>query len=212
MPNPTPDATAILQRVQAGDTGAAGDLLEAVYGELRALAQHHLAGERPGHTLQATALVHEAYLKLVRAPEGTFTGRAHFLAAAAQAMRRILVDHARSRQRVKRGGSPGGVAGRVSLESVALLGEDAGAEVIDLSDALDALGREDPEGARIVEMRYFAGMEVREIAGVLGMTERTVHRHWTFARAWLYRALAGAGGPDRDASRSGASADGESRP
>ncbi len=215
MPTPTPDATAILQRVQAGDTGAASELLEAVYGELRALAQHHLAGERPGHTLQATALVHEAYLKLVRAPEGTFTGRAHFLAAAAQAMRRILVDHARSRQRVKRGGPPGGgggVGGRVSLESVALLGEDAGAEMIDLSDALDVLGREDPDGARIVEMRYFAGMEVREIAGVLGMTERTVHRHWTFARAWLYRALAGAGGPGHDASRSGASADGESRP
>lgn len=102
---PTPDATVILKRAQAGDPGAAAELLEAVYEELRALAQHHLAGERAGHTLQATALVHEAWLKLVKAPDGSFTGRAHFLSAAAQSMRRILVDHARARGRQKQGGS-----------------------------------------------------------------------------------------------------------
>jgi RNA polymerase sigma factor (TIGR02999 family) len=180
----------MLERAQAGDPGAAAALLEAVYGELRALAQHHLARERPGHTLQATALVHEAYLRLVRAPQGTFTGRAHFLAAAAQAMRRILVDHARTKGRQKRGGGPGREgAGRLSLDVVADVGEAPSEDIVALSDSLDALGREDPDAARIVEMRFFAGMEVGQIAAVLGVTERTVHRHWTFARAWLFRAL-----------------------
>ncbi len=188
----SPDVTGILKRVEAGDPAAVSGLLEAVYAELRALAQHHLGREAPGHTLQATALVHEAYLKLVRAPDGTFTGRAHFLAAAAQAMRRILMDHARAKGRQKRGGDGGPFrdrAERVSLDHLSMLGADA-AGMVELSDALDALARDDAEAARIVEMRYFAGMEVGQVAAVLGVTERTVNRRWTFARAWLYRALA----------------------
>jgi RNA polymerase sigma factor (TIGR02999 family) len=183
---------ALLSRVAGGDAASTDALLDAVYRELREMAERQLRRESPAHTLQPTALVHEAYLKLMKGSEGKteWSGRAHFFAAAAQAMRRILVDHARGRDRAKRGG---GVE-RVELSGV--LGEMAAAPEVDLvllDDALAALAREDETAAKIVDMRYFAGMEIDEIALVLGVSGRTVRRHWNFARAWLFREIAGGG-------------------
>ena len=204
QPPPAHDVSAVLQRVEAGDAQALPRLLEAVYDELRAMAQAQLNHEGVGHTLQATALVHEAYLKLVNQQAARWEGRAHFFASAAQAMRRILVDHARGKQRLKRGGGLGG-GERIGLSEIALL---AGVETVDLvalDDALRRLAAIDPVAARTVDMRYFAGMEVNEIALVLGITVRTVNRHWVYAKAWLFRELGDrASHGEPDASRVGA--------
>jgi RNA polymerase sigma factor (TIGR02999 family) len=179
------DATQILQRIESGDPSAAEDLLPLVYDELRKLAAARLADEKPGQTLQATALVHEAYLRLVDSREARhWNSRRHFFAAAAQAMRRILVDRARERLSLKRGG------GRVQQAPSNDLAETAPpAEVVAVHDALDALAEEDPLSADLVKLRYFAGFSIEESADALQVSRATAYRLWTYARAWLRAAL-----------------------
>ncbi|MHC5114895.1 MAG: ECF-type sigma factor [Planctomycetota bacterium] len=181
------DITRILERASSGERGAVDELLPHVYDELRRLAESHLQRERPDHTLQATALVHEAYLKLVDQTRAEWRGRAHFFAVAAQAVRRILVDHARGKGRQKRGG------GRraLTLDDALVFGEDDSTDLLDLDDALGRLAGEHPDKVRVVELRFFGGLTSDEAAEVLGVTTRTVERQWQFARAWLYREIAG---------------------
>jgi RNA polymerase sigma factor (TIGR02999 family) len=183
-----------------GDSRATDQLLPLVYDRLRALAQELMQQERPGHTLQATALVHEGYLKLVDQQRAQWQDRAHFFAVAAQAIRRILVDHARGRGRAKRGGA----GAKLTLNEELAATYDEVADVVALDDALVQLAESHPQHARITEMRFFAGLTIEESAAVLGMSTRTVDRHWRYARAWLYRALSGDDGDsptevDRDA-------------
>ncbi len=181
------DVTRILYAIEGGDAKAARELLPLVYDQLRKIAQQRMAGERTGHSLDATALVHEAYLKLVGDDDSElrWANRAHFFAAAAEAMRRILVDHARARGRQKRGGE----GARLSL-SVATLGVEQDAdEVMALDDALRKLEKHDSRMARIVSLRFFAGLSVDETAESLELSARTVKREWSVARAWLYREL-----------------------
>ena len=143
------------------------------------------AGERAGHSLNATALVHEAYLKLADHTSSRWRDRGHFCALAATAMRRVLVDHARTRGRIKRGGN----ADRVGLTGITAPEEGPSVDVLALDEALTRLAEQEPEAARVVEMRFFAGLEEKVIGAAMGVTERTVRRHWTFAKAWLYREL-----------------------
>ena len=167
---------------------AAEQLLPLVYDELRRLAAQKLAQERPGHTLQATALVHEAYLRLVgNGAEPHFNGRGHFFAAAAQAMRNILVDSARRKRRAKHGGG----RHRVTLDEALPAPPDDADGLLALDEALTRLAAEDPEAARIVQLRYFAGLSVEEAAQALGVSRAHAYRQWTFARAWLLQALSG---------------------
>jgi RNA polymerase sigma factor (TIGR02999 family) len=169
-------------------------LLPLVYDELRKLAANRLAREPSGQTLQPTALVHEAYLRLVgKAPDRPFAGRSHFFAAAAEAMRRILVDRARDRRRQKRGGG----SRRVRIDLDAILVEPPGDDLLALDEALIALAREDPVGAELVKLRAFAGLTLAEAADVLGIGRRTADRYWAYARAWICDALEGgdAGSP-----------------
>ena len=181
------DVTLILRSVSAGEEPALDRLLPAVYSELRKIAQKRLQAEREDHTLQATALVHEAYIKLIDQDHANWKDRGHFFAIAAQAIRRILVDHARHRNRQKRGGG----AARVTLDDgLALSVEQPALEVVALDRALTALAEEHPEKAQVVELRYFAGLTTEEIAEHLSITDRTVRRYWTFAQAWLYRRMA----------------------
>jgi len=181
--------TQILENATRGDRRAVDELFPVVYDELRRLAQSVLLDERPDHTLQATALVHEAYVKLVDQTRAPWQNRAHFFAVAAQAIRRILVDHARGRGRKKRGGG----AVNVSLdEALNIAGAPPATDTLALDRALQQLALEHATKVEVVNMRFFAGMTSREVAEVLGVTERTVERHWQFARAWLYRELAGA--------------------
>ncbi len=182
------DVTRILYAIEDGDARAAADLLPLVYDQLRKIAQQRMAGERVAHTLNATALVHEAYLKLV-GDDGAdlrWANRAHFFSAAAESMRRILVDHARTRGRLKRGGDHV----RLSL-SVATLGADdkETAEIVALDDALRRLEKQDERMARIVSLRFFAGLDVDETASALNISPRTVKRDWATARAWLFREM-----------------------
>ena len=165
-------------------------LFPAVYAELRAAAHAKLRFERPDHTLQATALVHEAYLRLLGGAYPHWNDRQHFFRAAAEAMRRILVEHARGRARVKRGGNPI----RVTLTDVASLTQQDPEEVLALDSAIRRLEEQDPTAADIVRLRFFAGFSVEETAAMLDLSERTVKREWAFARAWLFEAL---GGPAR---------------
>ena len=181
------DLTRVLEESRAGRSGAAEELAALLYDELRALARQELAGERPGHTLQPTALVHEAYLRLVGGEGGPFENRAHFFGAAATAIRRVLVDHARRRGREKRGG---GVA-PLSLDKVNPAQPISDAELLGLDEALARLSEFDPTKARVVELRFFAGMTVEELARALGLSESTVRRHWRTARAWLRGELTG---------------------
>ena len=176
------DVTQILNAIERGDPHAAAQLLPLVYDELRRLAAAQLAREKPGQTLEATALVHEAYLRLVG--DQHFANRRHFLAAAAQAMRRILVEAARRKQ----------LAPRVALEGF----EPAAAadeRLLELHDALERLAAEEPMAARVVEARVFAGLSVEEAAAALGLSRATAYRDWAFARAWLYRAVRGSEPP-----------------
>jgi RNA polymerase sigma-70 factor (ECF subfamily) len=175
-----------------GDKAAADGLLPFVYDQLRKAAQLGLSGERPDHTLSATALVHEAYLKLVGPREVAWAGRGHFYAAAAEAMRRILLDHARARGRVKRGGG----LGRINLDDTATLGgpvaEDHGpdhADFVALDDAMCRLASRDPRMAEVVRLRFYAGLEISQVALVLSVSERTVKNDWAFAKAWLEREM-----------------------
>ena len=183
------DLTRILEEARRGRAGAADELAALLYEELRALARQQMAHERPDHTLQPTAVVHEAYLRLVGG-EGSFESRAHFFAAAASAIRRVLVDHARQRSRVKRGG--GEVPVRLDgLDPAMTL---PAPELLDLDGALARLAALDPFKARIVELRFFAGMTVEELAGLLGSSESSVRREWRAARAWLRGELDSADG------------------
>jgi RNA polymerase sigma factor (TIGR02999 family) len=181
------EVTKFLQQIEQGDTAAAAELLPLVYAELRKLAGHRLDREKPGQTLQATALVHEAYIRLVGNAEIKWDGRSHFFAAAAEAMRRILVDHARRRHSVKHGG--GFERKELSDDVVIELGDLD--QLLDLDAALTKLAEEDPEMAKLVELRYFAGLGVEETAKALGVSPRTVKRNWAYARAWLGRELNG---------------------
>jgi RNA polymerase sigma factor (TIGR02999 family) len=185
------DVTRILSAIEQGDPRAAEQLLPLVYEELRNLAAQKLAHEAPGQTLQATALVHEAYLRLVPrevredASGPRWDGRRHFFAAAAEAMRRILIDRARDRRRLKRGGA----WRRLRLDQLALPVEEAPDDLLALDEALDKLGREDPACAELVRLRFFAGLTLEEAATALGIARRSADRCWAFARSWLYDAL-----------------------
>jgi RNA polymerase sigma factor (TIGR02999 family) len=182
-----PEVTQILSRIEAGELSAAEQLLPILYDELKKLAAHRLAQESPGQTLQATALVHEAYLRLVAGQESQhWNGRGHFFAAAAEAMRRILVEQARRKNRVRHGGQ----LRRVDFDSELQISEDKGGEdLLALDEALQRLASEDPQAAEVVKLRYFAGLSIEETATALGISVRTVNRHWTYARAWLFRQL-----------------------
>jgi RNA polymerase sigma factor (TIGR02999 family) len=178
---PENEVSALLQAAQAGDREAPARLLPVVYAELRRLAQERLAQLPPGQTLQPTALVHEAYLRLLGKADVQFEGRRHFFFAAARAMRDILVERARR----KAGPRQGGDRRRVELTEAIAFVEPPPEEVLALHEALEQLEREDALKARVVELRYFTGMSTKETAGVLGLSERTVARHWRFTRAWL---------------------------
>ena len=177
--------TQLLLRWSEGDKAALGKLMPLVYRELRRLAGHYMRRERPGHTLQASALVNEAYLRLVDYRRMQWQNRAHFFAVAAQAMRRVLVEHARSRQYAKRGGT----AQRISLDDVAVLTDQQAAELVALDEALTSLEALDARKARIVELRYIGGLSIEESAETLGVSTATVERDWRSAKAWLYRAI-----------------------
>jgi len=180
------DVTQLLSAIDAGDPKAADQLLPLVYAELRKLAAAKMAQEKPGQTLQATALVHEAWLRLVGSEaQPAWNSRGHFFGAAAEAMRRILVDRARQKARVRHGGG----LERVDLEHVNLATEDKDETLLAMNDALEALARGSPQKAEIVKLHYFAGMEYPEIAQALGVSLSTVERHWAYARSWLYREM-----------------------
>lgn len=175
------DVTRILEAVQKGDASAPEELLPLVYEELRRLATHAMARERPGQTLQPTALVHEAWLRLVRTPDQTWQNRAHFFRTAAECMRRILIDQARRKLQIRHGG--GQV--RISIDDLTLAEERDPLRLLHVHEALDRLAAEDATKAEIVKLRFFGGLENREIAEMLGLSERTVERAWRFAKAWL---------------------------
>lgn len=180
--------TRILEQVVSGDAAATAQLLQEVYGELRRLAADKLARERCGQTLQATALVHEAYLRLIGGEEPTrWNGRGHFFAAAGEAMRRILVENARRKQRLKHGGGQQ----RVDLDSECAVSEVPSVDVLALDQALDKLATIDAPKAQLVKLRFFAGLTMPEVAGALGISLATAERHWTFARSWLYAEMSG---------------------
>lgn len=179
-PSPS-EATGILRRLVEGEPQAAADLFPLVYQQLRAIAAHHLLQERSDHTLQATALVHEAYLKLVKQEESSWQSRAHFLAVTSRVMRHILVDYGRSRHRVKRGGNPV----KVSLGDNDSAAEEHIEEKLALNESLERFAEIDPRASRIVELRVFGGLSVEEVAEVLGVSAKTVKRDWIAARAWL---------------------------
>jgi RNA polymerase sigma factor (TIGR02999 family) len=179
--SPGSDLTGILRAAQGGDAEAAARLLPLVYDELRKLAQARMAKLPPGQTLQPTALVHEAYLRLLGKPDLKLEGRKHFFFVAARAMRDILVEQARSKAGPKRGGN----RQRVELKDDSPADEPAPEDVLAVHEALSELEKEDPLKAQIVNLRYFAGMTMEETAQVLDMSERTLHRHWRFLKAWL---------------------------
>jgi RNA polymerase sigma factor (TIGR02999 family) len=179
------DVSRILSAASAGDPRAAEELLPLVYEELRKLAAARLAEEKPGQTLQATALVHEAYLRLV-GNEQPWNGRGHFFAAAAEAMRRILIEQARRKRSPKHGGD----LRRIELDEAVPVTDESAEDLLDLDRALTRLRALDPIAVRVVELRYFAGLTMEQTADALGLALRTVERNWTFARTWLHRELA----------------------
>jgi RNA polymerase sigma factor (TIGR02999 family) len=183
------EVTRILSAIESGDSHAADQLLPLVYDELRKLAAAKLAQERPGQTLEATALVHEAYLRLVspQREQGApnWNSRGHFFAAAAEAMRRILINRARDKGRLKRGHG----RKRLDLDGLAVADKANDEELLALDDALERLRQENPPCAELVKLRFFAGLSMDEAAAALGIAARTAHRYWAFARAWLYDAL-----------------------
>jgi RNA polymerase sigma factor (TIGR02999 family) len=186
------EVTHILSAIEQGDPRAAEQLLPAIYEQLRRLAAQRLAQEKPGQTLQATALVHEAYLRLVDAGQVQhWNSRGHFFAAAAEAMRRILVEQGRRKRRLKRGGD----RDRIDLEGLVLTVEAPSDDLEALDEALTRLAEKHPEKAELVKLRYFAGLTMSQAAAVLGISTSTADRYWTYARAWLYRELALEKGP-----------------
>ena len=177
--------TCLLQRLSDGDQDALTRLMPLIYNELRRLATFHLRRERPDHTLQTTALVHEAYLRLVDQTDAHWKGRDHFLAVAAQAMRRILVDYARRHKAVKRGGP----LPRLSLEEAVAVSEEQSDNLLLIDRLLTRLEAIDPQEARIIELRFFAGLSVEETASAMGVSPTTVKREWSVARKWLAREM-----------------------
>jgi RNA polymerase sigma factor (TIGR02999 family) len=181
------EVTRILTAIEGGDTGAADKLLPLVYEQLRAIAGQRMAQERAGHTLQATALVHEAYLRLVGSHKVGWANRSHFYLAAAEAMRRILIEHARKRNRIKRGGD----RRRAPVSVADLAAAQDSEEIVAVDDAIRRLGEQDAQAAKVVRLRFFAGLSVDETARALDLSPRTVAREWAYARAWLHDALEG---------------------
>lgn len=177
--------TVILERIEQGDPHAANELLPLVYEELRKLAAQKMAHEQPGQTLQATALVHEAWLRLGGDNQPEWRNRAHFFAAAAEAMRRILIDNARRKKFLRHGGG----AERVPLDGLELAAGMADEQLLALHEALDRLAERDAQKAELVKLRFFAGLTNEQAAQVLGVSEPTVKRHWAYARAWLFRQM-----------------------
>jgi RNA polymerase sigma factor (TIGR02999 family) len=186
------EITKLLADWHAGDDAALERLAPLVYAELRRIARRKMGREREGHTLQATALVNEAYLRLAGGGALALQDRAHFYAVCAQVMRHVLVDHARAQARDKRGGG----AAHVPLDEAALAAAGAPGELVALDEALRGLEEVDPQKARVVALRYFAGLSIEETAEVLGVSPTTVRREWRRAKAWLYRAIAERGGGD----------------
>jgi len=176
------DVTRILAAIEQGDARAADKLLPLVYEELRLLAAQKMSKEQPGQTLQATALVHEAYIRLVGSDDQEWSGRTHFFAAAAEAMRRILIENARRKLRLKRGG----VRQRVELENESIAIEGPSEDVIALDEALTKLALEDPIKADLVKLRYFAGLTIEQAANMLNISKATADRYWSYSRAWLF--------------------------
>jgi RNA polymerase sigma-70 factor (ECF subfamily) len=179
------EVTQLLKDWSGGDEGALGKLIPLVQPELHRIAQRYMSRERAGHTLQTTALLNEAYLQLVDDPTRDWQNRTHFVAAAAQLMRRVIVDYARERRSLKRGGG----ALKVPLDEAALVTERRSEELLALDEALEKLAVQDPRQSQIVELRYFGGLTVEETAAFLKLSQRTVKREWRMAKAWLYRAL-----------------------
>ncbi len=190
MPEPPTDVTSELTAMRKGDPEATSRLLPLVYEELRALAGAYMRRERSDHTLQPTALVHEAYLRLIDITRVDWREKSHFIAFAATQMRRILVEHARARQAQKRGASPH----RITLSEDAAVTPEPAIDMLALNEALEKLARESPRQSRIAELRCFAGLEVAEAAYLLGVSETTVKRDWRVARAWLKRELSASPG------------------
>jgi RNA polymerase sigma-70 factor, ECF subfamily len=185
QPEQARDVTLLLSALTRGDEGAASKLIPVVYDELRRLAASYMRRERVDHTLQATALVHEAYLKLVEQRSVNWQSRAHFFGVAAQLMRRILIDHARGHSRQKRGGDEK----KVSLDEAFVFSEQLADELLAVDDSLNQLAKIDPRQAKIVEMRFFGGLSVEEAAEALGVSPKTVKRDWSVAKAWMYADL-----------------------
>jgi RNA polymerase sigma factor (TIGR02999 family) len=183
------EITSILLAVERGDPKAANELLPLVYDELRKLAAQKLAQEKPGQTLQATALVHEAYLRLVGTDDPSWNSRGHFFAAAAEAMRRILVENARRKKRLKRGGD----RQRVDIDEMVEATDLADERILVVDEALDRLNKEDPLAAQLVKLRFFAGMSITDAAGTLGISRASAYEQWAYARAWLRCAVEDSG-------------------
>jgi RNA polymerase sigma factor (TIGR02999 family) len=181
------DVTQLLVEWRGGDAGALERLYPLIQPELHRLAHHYMRRERAGHTLQTTAILNEAYLRLVDNPTPRWQDRTHFVAAASRLMRRIMVDHARERRSLKRGGG----ALKVTLDEAALVSEARSDELLALDEALEGLAAQDARKSQIVELRYFGGLTVEETAEFLELSPRTVEREWTMAKAWLFRALDG---------------------
>lgn len=177
--------TRILVAIEQGDAKAADELLPLVYEELRRLAGHKMSREQPGQTLQATALVHEAYIRLVGSDDRQWSGRTHFFAAAAESMRRILIENARRKQRQKHGGGQH----RVDLDDAEISIEEPSTNLIALDEALAKLAEEEKTVAELVKLRYFAGLTLSQAANILGVSRRTADRYWAYARAWLYQEI-----------------------
>jgi RNA polymerase sigma factor (TIGR02999 family) len=180
------DVTRILNAIEQGDARAADELLPLVYEELRLLAAHRLSREVPGQTLQATALVHEVYIRLIGGEAENWDSGRHFFAAAAEAMRRILVDNVRRKKSQKRGGG----RQKVNLDNLAVVEKNPYDDIIELDEALTKLANQEPEVAELVKLRYFGGLTLEQAAKVKGISRRTAGRHWNYARLWLYREMA----------------------
>jgi RNA polymerase sigma factor (TIGR02999 family) len=180
------DVTRILNAIEQGDVQAAEELLPLIYEELRLLAAQKLSQERPGQTLQATALVHEAYIRLVEGADQNWNSKGHFFKAAAEAMRRILVENARRKKRLKRGGN----RQRIELREADLGTEETLDDILTVNEALDKLSIEEPSVADLVKLRYFAGLTIDQVAEIQGISRRSVIDHWAYARSWLTREIA----------------------
>lgn len=192
MADDVANVTQLLRAAASGERGDLDALMHAIYEDLRRLAIGHMRGERDGHTLQATAVVHEAYVKLIDQRSTTWQDRAHFFAVASRIIRRILVDHAREKNALKRGGGGGGP--RVELDGAEPAARERSADVVALDEALAELAELSERQSKIVELRYFGGLTIEEIAEVLGMGKRSVDREWQAAKAWLYVRLSDATG------------------